>query len=151
MGYGGRVRLRWIRGVDNALGDAVSRNPVERAESRSRQMPVGPAKRVMDMMLEPAIRSRAEWDAFQHLIETLGGDDVNLGRARSIGRNDVASPRDHGEARGSCYDDSAGAQAASDCNSARTGGIAAKSSQKSPTADRFVAEDAGPYRALGRR
>ena len=40
--YGDRINLRWVKGVDNVLADAISRNPKDRGEARERRMPGGP-------------------------------------------------------------------------------------------------------------
>ena len=42
----------WIKGTDNVLGDAPSRNPADRDQCRTLRVPVGPVKRIVRMMFE---------------------------------------------------------------------------------------------------
>ena len=53
-GVGSRIERRWIKGVDNILGDAPSRNPPTRDEVRDLPVASGPIKRVIhDMFFNP--------------------------------------------------------------------------------------------------
>ena len=86
--FGDRIAIKWVRGVDNILGDGVSRNPPDRDAARSTSMPGGPVKRVMRRMFERPRQTQEEWEAFESLLETLGDEDVDRSLARSVGREE---------------------------------------------------------------
>ena len=90
--YGDRVRLHWVRGAENVLADALSRNPPDRDQARQQTMPGGPVKRVMRMMFEKPIQDEVEWQASTALLETLGDQEVDLSAAVSRGRRDKDEP-----------------------------------------------------------
>ena len=67
-----------MKGTDNILGGAVSRNPKDRDAARDAPFPGGGAvKRAMRLMFERPIDNEAEWDASSSLLETLDTADVD--------------------------------------------------------------------------
>ena len=62
--YGERIQRVWLKGTDNILGDAPSRNTSDRNIARQLPVPSGPVRRVMKAMFEKPIELDEEFGHF---------------------------------------------------------------------------------------
>ena len=71
---GSRVVRVWLRGEDNILGDAPSRNPEDRDVLHTLRVPGGPVRRVIEQMFT-APSSAEEQAQMDRFLEEIDGKD----------------------------------------------------------------------------
>ena len=72
---GDRVQRIWIKGQDNILGDAPSRNPEDRDACRNLPVPSGPVKRIIRQMFEVPIDDDEEAARMYAYLDGLDGTE----------------------------------------------------------------------------
>ena len=70
-----RVTRIWIKGTDNVLGDAPSRNPKDRDTVKHLAVPAGPVKRIVRAMFEKPIELDEEITAMQRFLQEMQSDE----------------------------------------------------------------------------
>ncbi len=70
-----RVTRVWIKGTDNVLGDAPSRNPKDRDAVKDLPVPAGPVKRVVRAMFEAPMELESECSELSRFLGQLESAD----------------------------------------------------------------------------
>ena len=68
---GDRIQRIWIKGTENILGDAPSRNPPDRDVCRDLPVPSGPVRRIIRQMFEAPVTDSDERDRLDRFVEGL--------------------------------------------------------------------------------
>ena len=84
--YGTRVTRKWIKGTDNTLGDAPSRNAEDRDLVRNLSVPGGPVKRIVRQMFAAP---GADDEAMERYLECFDNEEpekekTGVGRPRGL-------------------------------------------------------------------
>ena len=72
------VQRVWLAGKDNILGDAPSRNPIDRDHVKDLPIPAGPVKRVVRAMFEAPMQFEEEFTEFTRFLDQLESTEPDL-------------------------------------------------------------------------
>jgi len=79
-----RVTKVWIKGTENILGDAPSRNPKDRDFVKDLQIPAGPIKRVVTEMFSAGHASADEIKEFNRFIAGMNPDEPDRSETSGV-------------------------------------------------------------------
>ena len=89
--FGDSISRIWLKGSENILGDAPSRNTFDRDTCQRLALPTGPVRRIVDKMFRAPLELDAEIHAMEEFLESLDNlePDTSRDKKASPTRGDV--------------------------------------------------------------